>query len=254
MRNKMGPVGIGVLSVDDVRTVNLSRQRLYAFLSRLFAKEVDEEALNTIVTTQPTIHSLASSQETEELKDGSRLLQDFIGQAGVLKGKEDLIRDLRAEYAALFLAVGKPYKAKERLLTSESAYLGKHRMYYDKPFSEVRHTYGESGFEKNKDFLEPEDHIAVELDFMVNLRRRTHLSLDAEKVESALRYLKLQKEFLTDHMVKWVPDLCESMKDAAESELYRSLAHLTNGFILMEEQVVDELTKTLEDRSGHAAR
>ena len=248
VRNEMGLTGVGALSVEDVRTVNVSRERFYAFLSRLFAKEVDEEALNTIVTAQPTIHSLASSQEAEELKDGSRLLQDFIGQAGVLKGKEkqDWITDLRAEYAALFLAVGMPYKGKERLLTCESAYLGKHHTYYDRPFFLVKDAYKRSGFEKRKDYLEPEDHIAVELDYMANLCKQSQLSLEENNLEDTSRYLNLQKDFLRDHLLKWVPDLCKSLKETADSKLYKSLAYLTNGFISMEGEVVDELAETLQ--------
>jgi anaerobic sulfite reductase subunit A len=263
VKNKMGLTGMSVLAFDDVKTVNFSRERLYAFLSGLFAKEVDEEELEAIIAAQPTMTSLASSLETQEMGDGSKLLQDFVDQVKLLKNgeKKGLITDLRAEYAALFLAVGMPYRGKARhkgLLTCESAYLGKHGMYYDKPFSEVKDEYSKSGFEKRKDFLEPEDHIAIELDFMANLCRQTHLFLDQKNTQNALRYLKLQKEFLRDHLTRWVPDLCESMNEAAESKLYKSLAHLTNGFISMEEQVVEELAKTLEtlpdNKTKHTAR
>lgn len=260
VRNEMSLTRMDALSVEDVRAVNFGREKIYAFLSRIFAKEVDGETLNTIIAVQPTIGLLASSHETEELNEGSRLLQDFISQVKALKGKEkeDLIRDLRTEYATLFLAVGvmwSPRRMKKKhLLVCESAYPAqvsdmlehKHEIYYGRPFRLVKDAYSRSGFEKRKDFLEPEDHVAVELDFMANLCRQTHLSLDEKNLERASRYLKLQKEFLRDHLLRWVPTLCEDMKDAGESKLYQALAYLTKGFISMEEQLVEELVKILE--------
>jgi len=244
----LNPRGIDGRSAEDVRKAALGRENFYAFLSRLYAREVDEEMLKTIIATQPTINFLASSQETQEFEKGNAILQEFVSHAKTLKGKEirNLITDLRVEYAAMFLAVGKPLKFKGPLLTSESAYLGDHgASYYDKPFDVVKDTYSSAGFEKRKDFLEPEDHVAIELEYMANLSRQTYVSLDERKPDSASGYLKLQKEFLRDHLLRWVPKLCEGMKDLAESKLYQSLAFLTEGFILMDEQVVDELTKAL---------
>ena len=238
----MGLISSGALTLQDVGKVSRGRESVYAFLSRLLGKEVDEEALEMIIAAQPTVDLLASSQQTEELKEGNRLLRDFVDQAKSLKGKEkqDLLTGLAAQYADLFLGLrSKP------LLVCESAYLGQWRMYYGKPFWQVKDLYSRSGFEKRKNFLEPEDHVAVELDFMANLCRQTHLSLDEKNVENAVRYLALQKEFLMDHVVKWVPDLCEALKKTAESSLYKSLASLTSGFISMEAGVVDELAKTL---------
>jgi anaerobic sulfite reductase subunit A len=252
VRNETGLTGKNALSLEDLRMVNLSREKLYAFLSRLFAKEVDAETLTTITAVQPAIDLLASSQETREFEDGSRLLQEFIAETKALpsEGREGLIKDLRAEFAGLFLAVGFPYRRKEHLLTCESAFSGKYRTYYDRPYLQVRNLYRRSGFEKRKDFLEPEDHIAVELDYMANLCKQTHLSLEDENFEDASRYLQLQKGFLRDHLLKWVPQLCKSLKEGTESKLYKSLAHLTNGFTSMEEQVVDELGRALEPLAG----
>lgn len=239
------------MSVDDVKTANLSRERLYAFLSRIFANEIDEELLRTIIAVQPTIDLLASSQQTEDFREGSTHLTDFVRQARALEGRErdELFTDLAVEYAGMLLAAGKNH-----LLTSESAYLGGHHLYYDKPYAQVKNLYRRSHVEKRQDFLEPEDHIAVELDFMANLCKEMDSLLGQKSVEGALQNLKLQKEFLRDHLVKWVPDLCESMKKAAESKLYKSVAELTKGFISMEVQVVDELTSSLgavTPKTGH---
>lgn len=110
--------------------------------------------------------------------------------------------------------------------------------------------YQRSGFEKRKDYLEPEDHIAVELDYMANLCKQTHSSLEEKNLGEALRYVYLQRGFLTSHLRRWVPELCESLKDAAGSKLYKSLAYLTNGFISMEDEFVNELANTLEISSG----
>lgn len=236
----------GAPTLRDVGKMNRGRENFYAFISRLFAKELDEESLKMITAAQKTVDFLASSQQTQELKEGSNLLREFVDQTKALEGtvKQDLLTGLAVEYADLFLGV---QGRTEPLLICESAYLGKFRMYHGRPLSQVRYMYRMSGFEKREDFHEPEDHIAVELDFMANLCKQTHLSLEEDNLEDALRYLKVQKEFLRDHLLKWVTDLCENLKMQAQSKLYKSLAYITNGFTSMEAQVVDEFAKTLED-------
>jgi putative dimethyl sulfoxide reductase chaperone len=227
----------------DVGKVNLGREKFYAFLSRLYAKEVDAETLETIIAVQPTIDLLASAEAADDLREGNGLLQKFVSHVGSLDGKErqDMLTSLSAEYADLFLGLRvKP------LLTCESAYLGQFKMYYGRPFWRVKEAYKKSGFEKRKDFLEPEDHVAIELDFMANLCKSVRLSLDDKKVTDSLRYLAVQKEFLEDHALRWIPHLCETLKTAAGSNLYKSLAFLTKGFISTDAGVVDELTERLK--------
>ena len=230
----------------EASKVNLTRATLYSFLSRIFKSEVDENLLQDIVEIEPRIRLLSESQAGNELKEASGLLDEFARQSKELKGekREGLLTDLAVEYASLFLNVGaKPV----RLV--ESVYLGKFSVLYEEPYHEIVECYKSLGYEKEKGFREPEDHVAVEFDFMAKLCRWTAKTLDDGEIDKAIAYVNLQKEFLRDHLNLWVPKLCQELEKAAASTLYKGLAHLTKGFVAMDDGIPDHLTETLKGKN-----
>ena len=219
---------------------------MYSFLSRAFKIEVDDRFLLEIGEVEPTLRLLSQSQAGNELKEADRLLAEFAEQSKDLKGekKESLLTELAAEYASLFLGMGpKPVHL------VESVHLSKDHLLYQQPFHDIVQTYKSLGYEKEKGFQEPEDHVAVEFDFMAKLCRWTAKTLDDGDIEKAIAYLNLQKEFLRDHLNLWVPKLCQELEKAAASPLYKGLAHLTKGFVAMDDGIPDHLTETLKEKT-----
>jgi hypothetical protein len=51
---------------------------------------------------------------------------------------------------------------------------------------------------------------------------------------------------LTDHISKWVPDLCRKLDDAASTGFYKALANLTLGFISVEKEMPDHMIGILK--------
>jgi TorA maturation chaperone TorD len=186
---------------------------------------------------------LSNSETENELKEADTLLTEFAEQSKGLKGEkmESLLTDLAAEYASLFLGMGK-----KNVYLVESVYLGKDHLLYEKPYHEIVQAYKSLGYEKDKDFPEPEDHVAVEFEFMAKLCRWTSKTLDDGEVEKGMAYLNLQKEFLTDHMNKWVPLLCQELEKTATLPFYKALAHLTKGFITLDDGIPDHLMEILK--------
>jgi TorA maturation chaperone TorD len=229
--------------IAEASRVNVTRAAVYSFLSRAFKIEVDERFLMNIAEIEPTLRLLSESQASHELKEASRLLAEFTKQSKGLRGekKEGLLTDLAAEYASLFLGVGpKPVHL------VESVYLSKDHLLYQQPYHEIIQAYRSLGYEKEKGFHEPEDHVAVEFDFMANLCRWTSKTLNDGEVEKAIAYLNLQKELLRDHLNQWVPLLCQELEKAASSPFYKALAQLTNGFTALDDGIPDHLTEILK--------
>jgi TorA maturation chaperone TorD len=195
--------------------------------------EVDEDFLRTVSETKTLFKQLAESAEEELLKDGCLTLSDAIKDFEEDVDKSSLLTDLASEYASLFLNVGS-----SPVYLVESVYLGKHHLLYEEPYFEVLEAYKTFGFEKSPEFKEPEDHLAVELEFMAKLIDLTMRSIDENNLEYAKGYLNLQKEFLDDHLIKWVPQLCQKLEEASSSKFYKGLAKLLHGFIKVEEQFV----------------
>lgn len=151
-------------STVEARNINLTRAAVYAFLSRVFKLEVDQGFIESIAAIEPVLELLSESGGSEELKEGNHLLLEFMKQVNGMKSKERsrFMTDLAAEYADLFRGVGsKPV----HLL--ESMYLKDRR--YEQPYHEVLAAYKSLGFEKEKSFLEDDDHVAIELEFMGKL-------------------------------------------------------------------------------------
>jgi TorA maturation chaperone TorD len=233
-------------SIEEMSRVNLTRGAFYSFLSRSFKAEVNEPFLEDIVETEPIIKSLTDSQGDGELQEGHRLLLEFADQVKRLKkedkGREALLTDLAVEYASLFLGVGT-----NPVHLVESVYLGKDHLLFEQPYHDVLAAYRSLGFEKEKNFPEPEDHVSVEFDFMAKLCGWTSQTLDKKDVNNAIAYLNLQKEFLTEHILKWVPELCKKLGSTATANFYKALAHLTLGFVTIDTEIPDHITDMLKN-------
>jgi TorA maturation chaperone TorD len=247
-----GPDSASVL--DEQRRINLAREGLYSFLARSFKFEVDNEFLTMVAAVQPVLERLASAQGGTELKKASELLSTVSSKAAILEGKErkQLLTDLAIEFASLFVNPGQQV-GRKRVLPWESGYFTTPPRMYGPPYHEVLEAFRLVGFEKPKEYTEPEDHIALELEFMAHLARLTTASIDNGKVEFALGYLKLQKEFLTDHLLRWVGKFSEDLmrnSEKREVDFYYALGMMLESFIKLDDQTVDLASAQLKQISG----
>jgi TorA maturation chaperone TorD len=240
---------------NELERINVSREILYSFLARVFLVEVDNEFITTIIAIQPTIESLASKQDGTELKKTSMSLTEFGRRAAGLPagGRTKLLTDLAAEYASLFLAAGK-LGDRRIVFPCESAYFTTPPRNFGDPYHEVIDAFKSVGYEKPRNFLDPEDHIATELDFMAHMSRQVRISIQEEKYDYAIRYLKLQREFLRDHLLRWVGKLCSAILQVAQNEFYQSIATITNGFVMMDEHIIDQMVKILSKRKDDTSQ
>jgi TorA-specific chaperone len=234
---------------DELERINVSREGLYSFLARVFLVEVDIEFLTTIMAVQPTIESLATKQDDAELKKASASLAEFSKKAKGLAAdaRAQLLTNLAAEYASLFLAAGQ-IGGRRIVFPCESAYFTTPPRMFAEPYHEVIEAFKSVGYDKPKNFLDPEDHIAPELDFMAHMSGQIRISIREGKYDYAMGYLKLQKEFLQDHLLRWIGKFCSAIIQVAQNEFYRSIATLTNVFVIMDEHIIDYLMDILSKR------
>ena len=72
--------------------------------------------------------------------------------------------------------------------------------------------------------------MALELEFMQTMARRTAEALEAEKEPEANRLLDVQRNFLHDHLGAWVPAFAQDIRSFAQTSLYRGAADMLEGF------------------------
>jgi len=152
--------------------------------------------------------------------------------------------ELAVEYAGLFLGVWRVPAH-----PSESAYFSDGQLIMQEPRDEVLKLYRSMGVDKAGQFKEPEDHIALELQFMTHLCEKTNTALKDGNILEAMKCLEVQRNFLDEHLGKWVPRLSADILKSARGEFYKSIAKITEGYVEMDKNLVLELIESLAPAS-----
>jgi anaerobic sulfite reductase subunit A len=189
----------------------------------------------------------ASAQDTDltatDLAAGFKQIADFASSLKEADLKKVQV-DLAVEYAGLFLGVwGKPAHP------SESYYITDRQLVMQRPRDDVLNLYRAMGVERTGEFKEPEDHIALELQFMAHLCGMTNAALKNGNFKDARKYLDAQRNFLDSHLGKWVPKLAADILKSARHEYYRAIAKITKAYVDVDKELVVNLEENLPIRS-----
>ena len=219
------------------------RRTMYAFLSRVFERELSLDLLRELTGEKSPFTNPESAREFEDpkLKKGFETLGGYLRRASQ-RSINEVKLELDVEYANLFLGV-----RQKPAHPSESIYLTKEQSMYQEPRDRVLAAYWKAGVDKKKEYTEPEDHIAVELQFMEYLCRRLVEALQTGEGPEALTYLKTQGEFVNDHLAMWVSRLAADMLESGETDFYRGVALVTDAFVAIDKEVVSASLKEMED-------
>ncbi len=205
------------------------RTAAYGFLSRLYRKEVDAAFLEEL-------HGLRFrvSHGNADTDEGYRLIATYL--SGMWENTET---ELAADYMRVFFGHG--YDGHAAAYPFESIYTSEKRLLMQSARDEVLALYRAAGLDKRSDWKESEDHVALELEYMQVLSDRTVRALCKGDQGQAVSLLKSQVNFLDDHMLGWVPMMTAEMKRFAKTGFYKGLAYLTEGFLVTDKELLDEL-------------
>lgn len=210
-----------------------SRASTYDFLSRVYREELTSALLGELV------RQMRSEGGQDAESEGYRTLREYAAKVN-LKDLEGETTNLAAEYAALFLNM-----SETPVFPFESVYTSPERLLMQEARDQVVAEYRKEGLDRIAEFREPEDHIAIELEFMAYLCQRTADALEAGDQAAAEAYLKKQSEFLQKHLMVWVPQFCRDLQRAAGRGFYKGVAQITDEYLAMEGQTVDDLLAAL---------
>lgn len=222
----------------------LSRFRgtFYLLLSRTFSQELDKDALKGMDKVSEALIEASDLLEISlepDFQAGRKLLRTFFEQIRQ-EDDEGVIEDLARCYASLFLGVGS-----KTVSPCESIYRSESRALFQSTHFEVQQAYREIGMAKNEDYHEPDDHIAVELSYMARLCELTQEAV-GENPQRPVHYLRLQRDFLETHLLPWIPNFSQDLIEATHSPFYRAMAHLLNGYIKVDNQLVDSMIQEFD--------
>ncbi|GMQ79591.1 MAG: molecular chaperone TorD family protein [Thermodesulfobacteriota bacterium] len=200
------------------------RSNIYGLLALVYRQEVTPDLLH-------------------QVKD-PRFLRVFtdLGVEGVeaflQNSEEKLIEDLAVEYARLFLGPGKHISPHESVHHQRED--GDWGTLWGASTVDVKKFIEATGLGYEAGYKGMPDHISVEFEFMAALARREVQAWFEGDEASARSCVAVQKKFLEEHLIQWIPDFCEKVIRHAELPFYRAVAELTRGFIEFE---IEELNR-----------
>ncbi len=222
--------------------IAVRRSTIYAFLSRFYNGVPTEDFVARMLTEgfQKELKALAQLAEGE-LREGAELLEQFL-RLNRERELEKLTEELAVEFTRLFRGIKKGYSPPPPY---ESVYLGEGRV-MGVATQRVMSKYLKAGFALNEEYGGPPDYIGTELKFLALASYREAESWRKGDRKEALRLLRVQKSFLEEHILAWVPRFCDVMLQEAESDFYRGVAKLTRGYVNLDAEQLKEVLELAE--------
>jgi TorA maturation chaperone TorD len=191
---------------DDLKAELLA----LSLLRQVFLKEPDRRLLEGIGKI-----GLTSAEETE--RGGLKGMRDSVKQNE--SRLDDWADQLSLEFARLFIGPAHPIA-----IPFASFYLSESHALMTEETMAVRKQYLEAGLALKNLYQMPDDHIAIELDFLYYLTERfLELSENGNNTE-AERYLKLRHDFLMDHFVLWAPTFAHQILESTSEDYFKGAA------------------------------
>jgi len=203
-----------------------NRIAIYALISRLMLVEVDETFLKQIESDEKLLALFPNYREWNKRK--------------IFSMEKLITEEYNADFTNLFLMNLIPY---------ESFYLSEEQMIESGQANPVVELYDALDFrvELEKARVVSADHIGVELEFMYMLCTALKKALDADDKEGVCELLLIQRGFLKDHLLEWMPLFLINAKRESRTPLYHDGTELTLEFILSDyEYVIAQLDENCQ--------
>jgi putative dimethyl sulfoxide reductase chaperone len=214
---------VGKAEVQENRTAARQRSNIYGLLAALYRQEMTSELLGQI--KDPQIMGVLSDFGSEGMRD---LME---------KPEKAVLEELAMEYARLFLGPGKHISPHESIHHRRDD--GQFGQLWGASTVEVKKFISATGLDYSPDYNGLPDHIAVEFEFMQQVALEEEQAWEEPVKDKALFCQSIQKRFVDEHLIRWIPTFCEKVIKETDLPFYRELAELTENFIELEKEELD---------------
>ena len=200
-----------------------ARAQVYGLLANIFRAEPERTFLNEIKA--PRFSGVFKDMGVD------------LGGAFYKMPEDQTVEELGIEYTRLFLGPGPHISAHESIFADLDCGEGG---LWGKKTVEVKKFIETAGFDYKTEFTGLPDHVSVELEFMQRLAEAEADRWRRGETEKAFWCLGVEKKFIEEHLMKWVPDFCDEVIDKAAMPFYGEMAALTKNFMFFDQDQVKE--------------
>lgn len=105
--------------------------------------------------------------------------------------------------------------------------------------------FEDAGFEQIDISVGPPDHIASELKFMAALCYKEREAWGREDTDAALGWIQHEQRFLDEHILQWVPALCDAVRSNTKEPYFVCLSDLAKEACISDRKAVTQLLSEL---------
>ncbi|MFQ5887978.1 MAG: molecular chaperone [Candidatus Hydrothermarchaeales archaeon] len=205
------------------------RAETYRFFAALYSYQPIEQIARAI-RDKSILEGLSGSGK------GFKLIKEYVENAQKIRKLKDLVEELQVEHTSLFVipkyTVGRPY---------ESFYMDREKKIGARVTIEVENFMKRAGVEFTEARDEIADYIALELEFMAFLCGKEEEQWKAGDKEVALTYLNIERDFLKNHLGKWIEPFCDDIASEPAANFFKGVAMITKDFVKLEYVEIDDL-------------
>ena len=139
---------------------------------------------------------------------------------------ETFTENLEVEFARLFIGPQRP-----PAIPYASYYLFESKTLMSEATIEVRKRYLGSFMAVKDLFSTPEDHIAIELEYLVHLTIQASDAVQRGEIDRMESLLIEKNSFIAMHMTPWIHKFVQNITEATQEPFYRAAADLLSAYI-----------------------
>lgn len=203
----------------------------YRFLSQVFFKELNEEAIFELAQAE-----WPSNTGNEHLDRGYELVRRYFKFADLDKRGQ-----LAVEYARVFLAAGVFSREKRTAVPYESVFTDEEHVVMGAARDKVVRCFAANGFQVNAELHEPEDHLSFELEFCQHMSEKAAALLQAGERKGFLACASSQLEFIEEHPLSWIAQLQQVAEGYAKTTFYTGMLLVAQGALEQSAEMLREI-------------
>jgi TorA maturation chaperone TorD len=197
------------------------RNNIYALLTTVFREEPSVALIKEL--RDPQLSGVFSDL-------GADLGEEFYNAP-----ETELMETLGLEFTRLFIGPDSHISAHESVFAEMDHGMGG---LWGRTTVAVKKFIETTGLDYKPEFTGVPDHISVELEFMQKLTEWEAQKWHQKDRAGAEYCLTVERMFLQQHLLSWVPQFCDTVIAQAEIPFYQAMSELTKNYLEFEQQSI----------------